>query len=87
MTDSALPEGAASAEAGADSDDVDGEDVEPGQELPPSDDEDWSVERHHIQLMRQLHAAIDAHLQAGEFVPSLELEVAMEAVRGELGWH
>jgi hypothetical protein len=37
--------------------------------------------------MRQLPAAITAQIEAGEFVPSVELETALEAVRSELGWH
>ncbi len=87
MNDSVPPEDADSAQDDAEHGAVDGETFGLEPELQPGDDEDWSVAQHHIGLMRRLQAAITAHIEAGELVPSLELETALEAVRGELGWH
>jgi len=48
------------------------------------DEEDWPPERVERKLLRQLHAAIVAHVASGDLVPSLELEIAMDNARAAL---
>ena len=50
-----------------------------------AEEEEWPPERRERQLLRLLHDAVIAHLESGEVEPSLELEIALENARCELG--
>jgi hypothetical protein len=62
--------------------------VQPGMESTDEDvdSEDWLDEQQHRRLLRLLHDAIAEHIVNGDFVPSIELERAMENARGEIAW-
>lgn len=66
-------------------DDVANEDPSAESSLPP-DEQDWHLEHHHRRLMRQLYDSIVQHIQAGDFLPSSELELALERVKAEIDW-
>ncbi len=87
MDDGVLPPDQARDVAGTDPDADD--DTDTGQDVAssPAEDEDWSVLPFQHMLMRRLHDAITSHVEAGDFVPSLELETALEAIRAELAWN
>ena len=85
MDDGVLPADPAGDATGADPDEVDDEDQDAAGS--PAEAEDWNVLPFQHMLMRRLHDAITAHVEAGDFVPSAELETALEAVKAELAWN
>lgn len=87
MDNGVLPADPGRDEAGTDPDEPDDQDVDHDPANSPAEDEDLSVLPFQHMLMRRLHDAISAHVEAGDFVPSLELETALEAIRAELAWY
>jgi hypothetical protein len=76
----------------ADSDEADGLESEPAAEgQPVASDEDpsddsWTIEHQLRRQLRLLHDAITAHIDSGDFVPSVELEAALLAAKSEADW-